>query len=226
MKLKGKVVVITGGSKGLGKALAIALGAEGARVIIAASGKKVLETAAKESGIPYFVADVSKEEQVQKLARFAENKLGSIDIWVNCAGITIPHSDLESISSRDAHKLMEVNFFGTFYGSREALKMMKKQKQGAILNIVSASSLVGRPRSLAYSSSKWAARGFTEGLRLAAKPFGVLVLAVHPGGMKTTIFGKHLPKGYENWMMPQHAADRIVENLKRTVPRSELVIEK
>lgn len=86
------------------------------------------------------------------------------------------------------------------------------------------SALVGRPRSLGYSSSKWAVRGFTEGLRMAVAPKKISVLAVHPGGIKTTIFGDVLPVGYEGWMEPSFVAGKIIKNLKLKNPKEEMVI--
>ena len=71
------------------------------------------------------------------------------------------------VDAKVAHEVMDVNFFGTFYGSRAAVAVMAKKKQGIIINIISDSALVGRPRSLIYAPSKWAVRGFTEGLRIS-----------------------------------------------------------
>lgn len=226
MNLKGKVIVITGASKGLGKALASAFCDEHSKVVISARSNKELKHVSREIGVVPFVADVTKEKDIQKLAAFALKKFKRIDIWVNNAGTTLPHSEIEEIDVKRAHEVMEVNFFGTFYGSRVALKVMKKQKHGTIVNIVSMSSLVGRPRSAGYASSKWAARGFTESLRMALEPKHILVIAVHPGGMKTTIFGKFKPVGYENWMAPFYVAGKIIQNLKRAKPSAELIINK
>lgn len=224
MKIAGNGVVITGASKGLGKALAQAFINEGARVVISARSKKELVAVGKQIGAVPCVADVTKERDMQRLAQFAVKKFGRIDIWVNNAGAWLPRSDIEAIDAKSAHQLMEVNFFGTFYGSRAALKVMKKQKRGLIMNIVSSSSLVGRPLSAAYAASKWAARGFTESLRMALEPYRIPVIAVHPHGIKTTIFGKFKPVGYDTWMEPSYAAGKIIKNLKREKPKLEIVI--
>ena len=226
MSLKNKVVVITGASKGLGRALAVVLCKEGTRVIINARSKKEIEKAAKEIGAVPFAGDVTREVDMKALARFALKKFNSIDIWINNAGIAIPHGPIEDIDPEGAHRMMEVNFFGTFYGSRAVMGIMKKRKRGTIINIVSISALAGRPFSAAYSASKWAARGFTESLRMALGPEGVRVIAVHPGGIKTTIFGAFKPAGYDGWMEPEHVAQKIMKNLKRLKPRAELVIKK
>lgn len=226
MVLSGKIVVITGASKGLGKALAVEFVQEGSQVIISARSRRELNTSAREIGATPYAADVTKEKEVIRLAKFAKQRFGKIDVWINNAGITIPHSSLEDLDPKDLHHMMEVNFFGTFHGSRAAASIMKKQRDGIIMNIVSMSALVGRPRSIAYSASKWAVRGFTESLRLALQEKDISVIAVHPGGIKTTIFGKHPPKGYEDWMQPTYVAKKIVQNLKRDKPKEEIIINK
>lgn len=226
MKLAEKVIVITGASKGLGKALAAEFVQEGSRVLISARDKKELNATAREIGATPFVADVTNEKGLVRLARFAKQRFGRIDIWINNAGTTLPHSSLEEVNSKAAHHVMEVNFFGTLYGSRATVSVMKRQKSGIIVNIVSMSALVGRPRTLIYSASKWAVRGFTDGLRMALKPHRISVIAVHPGGIKTGIFGTFFPKGYETWMEPAFVAKKIVQNLKRRTPKEEIVINK
>lgn len=227
MNLKNKVVVITGGSKGLGKALACVFLNEQAKVIINSRSRKELEKASKEIGAVSFAGNVDNENDMRKLADFAVKKFKKIDIWINNAGISTQNNlPIEKINVKKAHKVMEVNFFGTFYGSRSVMKYMKKQKYGTIVNIISMSSLTGRPLSSVYSSSKWAVRGFTEALRMALKPENILVIAVHPGGIKTTIFGKFKPRGYDNWMEPSYVAKKIVQNLKLKKPKEEIIINK
>jgi NAD(P)-dependent dehydrogenase (short-subunit alcohol dehydrogenase family) len=185
MELRNKIVVITGASSGLGKELARAFRDAGASVVASSQNRAELQRAAKELAVTHFMADVTSENDVKRLAGFAVKKFGRINVWVNNAGITMPHSDIEEIDAKRAHRLMEVNFFGTFYGSRAALHEMKKRGGGAILNILSVSALTGRPQSAAYSGSKWAARGFTEALKLAVGPKKILVVGVYPGGIKT-----------------------------------------
>ena len=226
MKLKGKVVVITGASKGLGRALADTFCSEGSRVVVSARSKKELQAASRETGAVPFVANVTKEVDMNKLAEFAIKKFSQIDIWINNAGITLPHSEIGVIDPRKAHQVMEVNFFGTFYGSRAVMKIMKRKRRGIIVNIVSMSALIGRPHSALYAASKWAVRGFTESLRMALEPEHISVIAVHPGGIKTTIFGSFKPVGYQDWMEPSYVARKIVQNLKRKKPRVEIVVNK
>ena len=226
MNLKNKVVVITGSTGGLGKALAEEFIKEQAKVVINGHSVKKLREVSEEIGAVFCAGDVTKETDMQKLANFVVRKFGKIDIWINNAGANMPHSTIEKIDAKLAHKVMEVNFFGTFYGSRSAMKHMKKQKYGTIVNIISIRSLVPSPISVAYSSSKWAVRGLTEALRMILKPDHISVLAVHPTGMKTNLFGKVKPTGYKNYMEPSFAARKIIQNLKLQKPREEIILKK
>lgn len=226
MNLKNKIVVITGGSKGLGKALALEFLKEKAKVIINARSEKEVQKASREIGTIGCSGDVTKEKDMQKLANFAVKKFGKVDVWINNAGISITHLSIEKVDSRQAHEVMEVNFFGTFYGSRSAMKYMKKQKHGTIMNIISSRALIPSPRSSIYSSSKWAVRGFTGLLRKALKPENISVIAVYPFGMKTSFFGKVKPVGYKNYMEPSFVAQKIVQNLKHQKPKEEIIIKR
>ena len=226
MNLKNKVVVITGSTGGLGKALALEFIKEQAKVIINGRSVKKLQETSKEIGASACAGDVAKEKDMQKLANFAVKKFGGVDIWINNAGIGIEHCEIEKIDSKQAHKVMEVNFFGTFYGSRSVMKHMKKQKHGTILNIISSRAIVPSPLSAVYSASKWAVRGFTELLRVDLKENNISVFAAYPSGMKTSFFGKTQPVDYKNYMEPVFVAKKIIQNLKEQKPKEELIIKK
>lgn len=225
MNLKNKIVVITGGTKGLGKALAGLFLDEKAKVVINARSKKELEQVSRELGAIPFVGDVDNENDMKRLASFVVKKFGHIDIWVNNVGIGMGHMPIEKVDSKQAHKVMEVNFFGTFYGSRSAMKYMKEKKQGIIINILSSRSLVPHSLSAVYSSSKWAARGFTEVLRAVLRPFNIRVVGVYPTGMKTDFFGKVKPKGYKNYLEPSDVAKKVIQNLKLSKIKEEIIIK-
>jgi len=226
MNLKNKVVVITGSTKGLGKALALGFLSEEAKVVINARDKEELQKTSKEIGTIGCVGDVTREADMQKLTAFVVKKFGRVDIWINNTGASMPHSSIEKIDSVQAHRVMEVNFFGTFFGSRSVMKYMKKQKKGTIVNIISSRAIVPSVISAVYSSSKWAVRGFTELLRTDLKPENISVIAIYPGGMKTNFFGKIKPKGYENYMEPSYVAQKIIQNLKLKKPKNELIVKK
>ena len=200
MDLKDKVVVITGSSKGLGKALGAAFVKENSKVILSARSLGELQEVSKEIGAQYYVTDVTDEKQVSDLANFAVEKFGHIDIWISNAGCWVPHQSVEEIDSGRLHQMMEVNLFGTVYE--------------------------GRPQSAGYCASKFAANGFTKSLRLEAKPVGITVLAVFPGGMKTSFFDERPPDGSDKFMDPRFVAGKIVENLQKEAPEEELIIRR
>src|SRR3989344_7761260 len=117
MDLKDKVVVITGGSKGLGKTLALCFLKNGSKIAVCSREGKFKNL---KNGIIGIKADVTKENEIKALAKKVINNFGKIDVWINNVGIGMGHMPIEKVGSKLAHKIMEVNFFGTFYGSRSA----------------------------------------------------------------------------------------------------------
>ncbi len=225
MELKDKAVVITGATKGLGKALAEALSVEGAKLVVSGIGPELNEVASSLH-ILGVKADVTDEAQIQALAQKAVEALGGIDIWINNAGVWLPHGTVEEVPTEKARKLMDVNFWGTFFGCREALKIMKNKGGGTILNIVSARAVDPRAGEAVYGATKFAANGLSEYLRLELAPYGIQVIAVHPGGMRTELFREKMPENYAEYMDPAEVARKIVGNLKQDKPLTEQVIRR
>jgi len=226
MDLKNKVVIITGSTKGLGKALACAFLNEHAKVVINARDKKGLEEVSKEIGAIGYAGDVTKESDMKKLADFAVKKFGKLDIWINNAGIWLPHKPIEKTDWKRAHNLMEVNLFGTVYGAKSALAQMRKQDFGCIINIISTSGLDGKINETAYCSSKFAVRGFTESLMKEVDGNRIKILGVYPGGMQTNLFDEKKPKNYKEFMDPNFVAQKIIQNLKLAKPKDKLIIKR
>lgn len=226
MNLEGKIVAITGGSKGLGKALAIAFGNKGAKVVIGARSKEELEATASELGIASIVCDVTRESDVQNLADEVLKKHGRIDIWINDAGVWLPHASIEETNWQRVHEMFEVNIFGTIYGSKAALIQMRKQESGLIINILSTSALDGRPRSSGYCASKYAAAGFTKSLRKEVEGTDIKVFGIYPGGMQTSFFDEKKPGEFEEFMSADFVASKIIENLTGDSPEEEQVIKR
>jgi short-subunit dehydrogenase len=224
MKLENNVIVITGGTKGLGKELALSLKKEGANVIVCA--RKQDEINNLPNNILGVKADVTKENDLKNLVNFAVEKFGNIDIWINNAGIWLPLSSVEETDWDRAHDLMEVNLFGTVYGSKVSLIQMKKQGFGIIINIISTSALSGRLNSSAYCASKYAVDGFTKSLREEVKNTKIKVLSSYPGGMQTDFFDEKKPDNYTDYMDPKYVSDIIIKNLKREEPEEELFIKR
>lgn len=226
MELKEKVIVITGASHGLGAELARSFAKRGAKLIISARNKSELDKTASELKALAVVADVTKEEDIKKLAETTKTKFGKIDLWVNNAGIWTARQEVERISLKIIREIIDVNLIGTIIGCREALKVMKAQKHGVIVNIVSVSALAGRKNEAVYSASKFGADGFTKSIRLEAIDFGVKVYGVYPGGMKTQIFNADKPESYPNFMDSTQVAEQILQNLEKEQPEEELILRR
>jgi short-subunit dehydrogenase len=222
MNLKNKVIVITGGTKGLGKAMAISFLKEGGRVAVCSNNEEEL------SGLPEEIlcvkADVTKEEDLTNLLKKTIEKFGSLDIWINNAGVWMPHDFAENFDMEKVKNMFDVNVFGLMKGARAALRFMKEKGEGTIMNIISDSALAPRPMGSMYSSSKWAVKSFSDSIKEENK--NISILSVYPGGMKTDIFGDSKPDTFNTFMEVEDVASLIIENLKKEKPEEELVITK
>lgn len=192
MDIKGKVVIVTGASSGIGEATARAFGHEGAKVVLAARRVDKLESLAHEvsrmnSGAETLVvqADLSKLEDIQSLVMQTLEKYGRIDVLVNNAGFG--RLDwLENLDPiKDIQAQIEVNVMGVIQTTRQVLPVMIKQRAGSIINMCSMAGLVGTPTYTIYAASKHAVHGFSEALRREVKPWGIDVSLIYPGGVAT-----------------------------------------
>jgi len=226
MELKNKVVVITGASRGLGKALAHAFAGAGSKLMVAARSEKDLQEFANNLNALVVATDVTNEAAVMSLADATVQKYGRIDIWINNAGVRTPHAPIEEMDMKRVHDIIEVNLFGTMYGSKAALIQMKKQGSGTIINILSTSALEGRKNSSGYVASKYAATGFTKSLRLEVEDTNIKVIAIYPGGMQTSFFDEQKPNDYDKYMLPSFVVEKIIQNLQHDNPEEELIIKR
>ena len=226
MNLKDKVVVITGGSQGFGKSLAKAFSGEGSHVIISSHKKDELEKTARELSVEYFLADVTLYEDMIGLGEYVLKKYGVINIWINNAGIQIAPSMVEDVNREKLRQLFDVNFFGYFYGCQTALKYMKKQNQGIIINVNSTAGLDGKPELSAYSSSKFAVKGLTESLRKEVANTSIQIHALYPGGMQTDIYKERYPDDIKEYMQVDTVTSKVIKNLKSNNPEQDLVIKR
>ncbi|MDO8513037.1 MAG: SDR family oxidoreductase [bacterium] len=226
MKLENIIIVITGGSRGFGKSLAKAFAGEKSQVIISDIDKEELEKTAQELSVDSFVANVTKPEEVVSLGEYVFKKYGKINIWINNAGIQIAPSIVEDVDIAKLHYLFEVNFFGYFYGCQTALRYMKKQGQGLIINVNSTAGLDGKPQLTAYSSSKFAIKGLTESIRKEITNTNVQIYAIYPGGMQTDIYKEKYPDDIEEYMPVDDVAEKVIENLKSANPEVDFIIRR
>lgn len=220
--MKDKVVIITGGSSGIGKALAAEFGARGSKIMITGRNGYNLEKTVKEledRGITIsgFRGDVSVEEDNKRMVEETMEKYGAIDILINNAGISMralfEEADLDVIQ-----RVMNTNFFGVVYATKYCLPEIIRNR-GSVIGISSIAGFQGLPGRTGYSASKFALNGFLEALRLELSPKGTHVLTACPGFTSTNIRiqaltknGKvqgHSPRDEASMMSPEQCARYI-----------------
>ena len=186
-KLTGKIALVTGANRGIGKAIALGLAAEGACVAITARGKEDLERTADEinklkSVVLALPADVTDERQVEQLFTQILARFGRLDILVNNAG-AFDGGPLDELSVEAWDKVIAVNLRAPFLCTRQAFRIMKNQKGGRIINIGSIAASRVRPNSAPYSASKHGLWGLTQVTALEGREFGISCCALHPGNV-------------------------------------------
>lgn len=194
--IKGKTAVITGASRGIGRAVATALAKEGADLCIAARNGDPLQSLANELAREHGVrvhavpCDVSKRKDVENLAARAVEQLGKVDALINVAGISV-QKPFQTQSLDEITSLMETNFFGAVALTRLLINHMIDNGGGSIVNMVSGSTLVDPPprNFIVYTSLKWALRAFSKGLFWEMRDHNIKVTAVLPGVADTTLTG-------------------------------------
>lgn len=189
-KLSNKVALVTGASRGIGKATALALAAEGAKVVVnyarsSSAADEVVATITEAGGEAIALqADVSQENEVEALIKETKGKLGRIDVLVNNAGIT-RDTLLLRMKPADWQAVIDLNLTGVFLCSRAVSKIMLKQKSGRIINITSVAGQMGNPGQANYSAAKAGVIGFTKTIAKELASRGVTANAVAPGFIAT-----------------------------------------
>jgi NAD(P)-dependent dehydrogenase (short-subunit alcohol dehydrogenase family) len=201
--LKGKVVLITGGSRGLGLVLAREFGKEGARLAICARDLNELDRARKElesHGIEVFdaVCDVRKEKDVVRLMQDVRTRYGRINVLVNNAGV-IQVGPFSAQTQNDFDEAMAVHFWGPYYTMKAVLPEMKKRGEGRIVNIASIGGKVVVPHLAPYCASKFALVGLSSAMQAELAKDNIRVTTVCPGLMRTGSHGNALFKGRNEW---------------------------
>jgi len=185
MRLKDKVVCITGAGRGLGLSLARAFDAEGARLALAARTAAEIDEAAEACSDAIAVqTDVRVHSEVRALVEATLGEFGRLDVFINNAGLAI-YGPVGSYSPDEVDLLVDTNLKGVIWGSQEALAAMKGNRDGMIVNIGSVAGTMVLPNESVYSATKWAVRGYTHVLWQEARKFGVKVVSVCPGGINT-----------------------------------------
>jgi 3-oxoacyl-[acyl-carrier protein] reductase len=203
--LAGKIAVVTGGTRGIGRAIASALVKAGVKVAITARRKPDLE---QTTG---YVCDVRDYDQVKStFARITED-FGGVDILVNNAGIGI-FASVESMSVEDFRAVLETNVFGVFYCCHEAIPLMKRRGGGYIINISSLAGANPHPNMAAYNASKFGLNGFSEALMQEVRHDGIKVSYIMPGSVNTE-FGGDEPNDAKSWQLQSEDIARVVIDL-------------
>ena len=214
-RLAGKVAIVTGASRGIGRAISVALAQEAATVVLAArSIQKLRETAdqvTKAGGkADIVVTELTEEESIKNLVKTTGEKFSRLDILVNNAGVT--HSaKLEETATEDWLRCMQINARAPFILCREALPLLGKAETGYIINIASVVGVKGYPLQSAYTSSKHALRGMTISLAEELRGSNIRVHLLCPGGVDTDLVQKVRPDiKKDELMQPEEIAELVV----------------
>ncbi|MDQ6885043.1 MAG: SDR family oxidoreductase [Candidatus Dormibacteraeota bacterium] len=204
--LSGQTALITGGSRGLGLLLAREFARAGCNIVICGRDEAQLGRAEEDlrqraAVVLAIQCDVADRSQVEQMMQQAIERFGPIDILVNNAGI-IEVAPLQAMELKDFEKAMNVMYWGMVYPTMAVLPEMRRRHAGRIVNITSIGGLVSIPHLLAYSSAKFAAVGFSQGLRAEVARDGIAVTTVAPGLMRT---GSHLHAEFKGEQMRQYS---------------------
>ena len=216
MKLQDRIALVTGGGRGIGRAIAVALAREGAKVAVTArSAGQLAETVAliesagsEGAGVP---ADITQGVEVAQMVRTVEQALGPVDILVNNAGIA-RFAPLMDAEEADWRAMFDVNLFGAFHCTQAVLPGMLERQRGWIVNLSSSSGLKGYVEQTGYCATKHALNGFAKALALETQDHGIRVHTICPGAVDTDMARSHRTQGDapEDWMQPEEIADTVV----------------
>ena len=217
--LQGKIALVTGAGKGIGKAVAIALAKEGVHIGLIARTENDLEAVAKEIkalGVKVFYAsaDISNMEQVNAAVEKIETELGLVDILINNAGTGTfgKFMELDPVVWED---MIKVNLFGVYYTIRAVLPQMIERQTGDIINISSTAGKAGSALTSAYSASKFAVFGLGESLMQEVRKHNIRVTTLAPSTIVTELAQRaNLINDAEKVMHPEDFAEYIIANLK------------
>ena len=211
-KLAGKVAIVTGASRGIGRAISVALAQETATIVLAARSIQELQNTAeqvkKAGGVAHIIhVELTEEQSIRNLVQVTGEKLGRLDVLVNNAGVT--HSaELEQTSTDDWQRCISINARAPFILCREALPLLKKSQAAHIINIASVVGIKGYPLQSAYTASKHALRGMTISLAEELRGSNIRVHLLCPGGVDTDMVDRVRPDiAKDELIKPQEIAE-------------------
>jgi 3-oxoacyl-[acyl-carrier protein] reductase len=224
MNYQGKTAIVTGGTKGIGRAIAEALLGEGMNVCIGARSMDEIESAVREldaeneGRVTGAACDVRSYEEAEALVAHAVGEFGGVDVLVNNAGVGL-FKTVEETSPEEFRAVLETNLFGVFYCCRAAIPEMKRRGGGYIINISSLAGANPHPRMAAYNASKFGLNGFSEALMQEVRHDRIKVSYVMPGSVNTE-FGGDTPSEEKSWQLQPEDVARVVVDLLRHDERS------
>ena len=211
--LKGKVAVVTGGSKGIGYAIAETLLRNGAKVMIC--GRNITDVKKAVESLSEF----GSEDQVRLMLEQCERVFGGVDILINNAGVGFNGQTVEAMSPDDFRQTLETNLFGVFYACHYAVPLMKKTGGGYIFNISSLAGQNPHPRMAAYNASKFGLNGFSEALMQEVRQDDIKVSYICPGSVNTAFDGD-TPDASKSWQLQPADIARVFIDLLNMNPRA------
>ncbi|HEX8151136.1 MAG TPA: SDR family oxidoreductase [Pyrinomonadaceae bacterium] len=225
MDYKGKTAIVTGGTKGIGRAIAEALAAEGMNVCVGARNLDEVKQTVRElegsgggAGATGAACDVRVYEEVEALVAHAVEEFGGVDVLVNNAGVGL-FKRVEETTPEEFRAVLETNLFGVFYGCRAAVPEMRRRGGGYIINISSLAGANPHPSMAAYNASKFALNGFSEALMQEVRHERIKVSYVMPGSVNTE-FGGGTVSDENAWQLQPEDIARVVVDLLRHDERS------
>ena len=208
--LEGRVAAVTGGARGLGKAMAERLAGEGVKVAILDLRGDEAESVAKELGGAAFACDTTDESQLTAAFAGVKEQLGGLDILVNNAGLIAPRKDWQTWTKEEVNRFAQVNYIGYFLTIKAAYPLLKDSEHGRIINVASRTFFMGNPGQTPYVSAKGAVIGLSWNMAKELGGDGITVNAVMPGQVETPGTAEYNPpEMFERTMQNQAIKKRV-----------------
>lgn len=231
-KLEGQVAIVTGASRGIGRAITVALARAGCRVAALARTQRELEEAANDADpddgrVLPMVTDVTREAELERTVLTVIERLGRVAILVNAAGFAPPRTAVHKTPLGDLHRTLDTCLRAPILATRLVLPDMIAHRQGSIVNIASVAGRRGRAGEAAYAAAKFGLMGFTESLFAEVRDHGIKVCAICPGYVDTTFVPENNRADRAKFLQPADVAETVLDVLTTPVRMcpTEIVLE-